>query len=475
MRVISCPCLEKSTSRDILICQTEIKEGEMIVPYIANTESDRAEMLKAAGFSSLEDMWEKAGVRFPYPALEGIPEGKSEYEVVRHLEHLANMNATDLINFVGGGYYDHVIPSVVDSIVSRGEFYTAYTPYQPEASQGTLQAIYEYQTAMCRLTGMEVSNASLYDGGTALFEAVMMSVKITGRRQVVISGAVSPIFRRMIECYCSNLDVERVEVGAGAGTDSNLENLKRAVNENTACVIVQYPNFFGEIEDLSSVAASAHANGALAVCSTYPIALSVLKTPGEMGFDIVTGEGQSLGIPLSFGGPYLGFMTVRSKYMRKMPGRIVGRTKDLDGRDGFVLTLQTREQHIRREHATSNICSNESLCALSALIYLTAVGKQGFVDIGNLCMSKAVFARNELLKIKGVEPVGSGVFFNEFVIQVPCDSSELAGKLIDKGFAAGFPLGRYYADRRDQMLIAVTEKRTKEEIKALANAMEALL
>ena len=279
----------------------------------------------------------------------------------------------------------------------------------------------------------------------------------------------------MIECYCSNLDVERVEVGAGAGTDSNLENLKRAVNENTACVIVQYPNFFGEIEDLSSVAASAHANGALAVCSTYPIALSVLKTPGEMGFDIVTGEGQSLGIPLSFGGPYLGFMTVRSKYMRKMPGRIVGRTKDLDGRDGFVLTLQTREQHIRREHATSNICSNESLCALSALIYLTAVGKQGFVDIGNLCMSKAVFARNELLKIKGVEPVGSGVFFNEFVIQVPCDSSELAGKLIDKGFAAGFPLGRYYADRRDQMLIAVTEKRTKEEIKALANAMEALL
>ena len=237
--VISCPCLEKSTSRDILICQTEIKEGEMIVPYIANTESDRAEMLKAAGFSSLEDMWEKAGVRFPYPALEGIPEGKSEYEVVRHLEHLANMNATDLINFVGGGYYDHVIPSVVDSIVSRGEFYTAYTPYQPEASQGTLQAIYEYQTAMCRLTGMEVSNASLYDGGTALFEAMMMSVKITGRRQVVISGAVSPIFRRMIECYCSNLDVERVEVGAGAGTDSNLENLKRAVNENTACVIVQ--------------------------------------------------------------------------------------------------------------------------------------------------------------------------------------------------------------------------------------------
>jgi len=445
------------------------------MPYIANTDSDRAEMLRAAGFSGIGEMWEKAGVKFPYPALAEMPEGRSEYEVLKHLEHLASRNATHLVNFVGGGYYDHIIPSAVDSIISRGEFYTAYTPYQPEASQGTLQAIYEYQTAICRLTGMEVSNASLYDGGTALFEAMMMSVKITGRRQVVISGAVSPIFRRMIDCYCINLDVERIEVPAGSGTDSNLENLGKALSDKTACVIVQYPNFFGGIEDYSGIAAAAHANGALAVCSCYPVALSVLKTPGEMDFDIVTGEGQSLGIPLSFGGPYLGFMAVKSKYMRKMPGRIVGRTVDLDGKEGFVLTLQTREQHIRREHATSNICSNESLCALSALVYLTVVGKQGFVNVGDLCMSKAVFARNELLKIKGVEAVGNGAFFNEFVIKVPCDAAELVGKLIDKGFAAGFPLGRYYSDRRDQLLIAVTEKRSREDIKALANAMEALL
>ena len=445
------------------------------MPYIANTDSDRAEMLRAAGFSSIGEMWEKAGVKFPYPALSEIPEGHSEYEVLKHLERLAAQNATNLVNFVGGGYYDHIIPSAVDSIISRGEFYTAYTPYQPEASQGTLQAIYEYQTAICRLTGMEVSNASLYDGGTALFEAMMMSVKITGRRQVVISGAVSPIFRRMIDCYCINLDVERIEVPAGTGTDSNLENLGKALSDKTACVIVQYPNFFGGIEDYSGIAAAAHANGALAVCSTYPIALSVLKTPGEMDFDIVTGEGQSMGIPLSFGGPYLGFMAVKSKHMRKMPGRIVGRTTDLDGKEGFVLTIQTREQHIRREHATSNICSNESLCALSALVYLTMVGKQGFVHVGDLCMSKAVFARNELLKIKGVEPVGNGAFFNEFVIKVPCDAAELVGKLIDKGFAAGFPLGRYYSDRHDQLLIAVTEKRSREEIKALANAMEAFL
>jgi len=445
------------------------------MPYIANTDSDRAEMLRAAGFSSIDEMWEKAGVRFPAPALNGIPEGRSEYEVFRHLQELSAKNAAGLINFVGGGYYDHIIPSAVDAVTSRGEFFTAYTPYQAEASQGTLQAIYEYQTAICRLTGMEVSNASLYDGGTALFEAMMMAVKITGRRQVVISGAVSPIFRRMIETYCSNLDVELIEVAAGAGTDSNLNELGQALSAQTACVIVQYPNFFGGVEDLSGITAAAHANGALAICSTYPIALSVLRTPGEMDFDIVTGEGQSLGIPLSFGGPYLGFMAVKNKYMRKMPGRIVGRTHDLDGKEGFVLTIQTREQHIRREHATSNICSNESLCALSALVYLTLVGKQGFVQVGDLCMSKAVFARNEILKIKGVEPVGDGAFFNEFVVKLPCDAAELVGKLIDKGFAAGFPLGRYYSDRRDQLLIAVTEKRSREEIKALANAMEAYL
>ena len=445
------------------------------MPYIANTDSDRAEMLRTAGFSSIGEMWEQAGIRFPYPALDGIPEGKSEYEVFRHLEELSAKNASHLVNFVGGGYYDHIIPAAVDSITSRGEFFTAYTPYQAEASQGTLQSIYEYQTAICRLTGMDVSNASLYDGGTALFEAMMMSVKITGRRQVVISGAVSPIFRRMIDTYCINLDVERVEVPAGQGTDSNLDELAKALSDKTACVIVQYPNFFGGVEDYSGITAAAHANGALAVCSAYPVALSVLKTPGEMDFDIVTGEGQSLGIPLSFGGPYLGFMAVKKQYMRKMPGRIVGRTHDLDGKEGFVLTIQTREQHIRREHATSNICSNESLCALSALVYLSLIGKQGFVNVGDLCMSKAVFARNELLKIKGVEPVGNGVFFNEFVVKIPGDAAELVGKLIDKGFAAGFPLGRYYHDRRDQLLVAVTEKRTREEIKALANAMEAYL
>ena len=445
------------------------------MPYIPNTEAECKEMLEVAGFKSFDDMWSKAGINFPKPSLDGIASGSSEYEVVRHLQSLAAKNATNLVNFVGGGYYDHLIPAAVDEIISRGEFYTAYTPYQPEASQGTLQAIYEYQTAICRLTGMDVSNASLYDGGTALFEAMMMAVRITGRRQAIMSGAVSPIFRKMIQCYSMNLDVELIEVPQGEGTSSNLKLLVEAVTDKTACVIVQYPNFFGEVEDWTEATAAIQQRKALSICSTYPLALGLLTPPGQMGFDIVTGEGQSMGIPLSFGGPYLGFMAVREKHMRKMPGRIIGRTVDGKGRAGFVLTLQTREQHIRREHAMSNICSNESLCALSALAYLVCVGKSGLEHAASLCASKAVFAREELLKIKGVEPVGSGAFFNEFVVKLPSDASEITGKLIDKGFAPGFPLGRYYPERRNELLVAVTEKRSREQIKALANAMEAVL
>ncbi|OGV52305.1 MAG: glycine dehydrogenase (aminomethyl-transferring) [Lentisphaerae bacterium GWF2_44_16] len=430
-------------------------------------------MLRAAGFRNIDEMWEKAGISFPSPSLRNIPAGKSEYEVMLHLQKLATQNSSHLVNFVGSGYYDHLIPSAVNEITSRSEFYTAYTPYQPEASQGTLQAIYEYQSSICRLTSMPVANASLYDGGTALFEAMMMAVRITSRRQAVISGAVSPIFREMIHCYSSNLDVELLEVPAG-DTDSAQEKLIEAVTDKTACVIVQYPNVFGTVESWEKTIEMVHKKKALAVCSTYPLSLAILRTPGEMGFDIVTGEGQSLGIPLSFGGPYLGFMAVSEKYMRKMPGRICGRTVDLDGKQGFVLTLQTREQHIRRAGAMSNICSNESLCALAALVYMTCLGKQGLIDAAKLCASKAVFARNELLQISGVEPVG-GAFFNEFVIRLPGDASEIAGKMIDKGFAAGFPLGRYYSDRKDQLLVAVTEKRTREEIKALVNALEAVL
>ena len=444
------------------------------MPYIANTDADRREMLQAIGCDSFDALWNRAEVKHPYPPLENLHRGLSEFEVTSQLEKLAARNHTHLVNFVGLGYYDHLIPAAVGEITRRSEFYTAYTPYQPEASQGTLQAIYEYQSVIARLTGMDVANASLYDGGTALFEAMMMAVRITRRRRAVISGAVSPIFRKMIECYSGNLDIELVEVPVD-GVGSAQEKLLEQVNDQTACVLVQYPNVFGTIEDWSPFVDEVHARKALAICSVYPIALAVIKTPGEMNFDIVTAEGQSLGIPLSFGGPYLGVMAVKESHMRRMPGRICGRTVDQHGRDGFVLTLQAREQHIRRENAMSNICSNESLCALSALIYLTCVGKQGLIDVANLCMDKAAFARQELTRIAGVEAIGGAAFFNEFVVRLPGDASEIVGRMIDKGFAAGFPLGRYYPDRRDQMLVAVTEKRTREEIKAMANALEAVL
>jgi len=301
-------------------------------------------------------------------------------------------------------------------------------------------------------------------------------VRHTGRKQVVISAAVSPIFREMVKCYAANLDVELIEIPVEDGqTESNLSALADAVTVQTACVLVQYPNFFGEAEDYTELVNHVHAQKAIAVCAAYPLALGMLRSPGEIGFDVACGEGQSLGIPLSFGGPYLGYIAVTKDLMRKMPGRIVGRTVDLDGKPGFVLTLQTREQHIRRENATSNICSNESLCALMALVYLSCAGKAGLVDITKLCASKAVFARNELLKIKGVQAVGGASFFNEFVIKVPGDASEVAARMLEKGYAAGFPLGHYYGGRRDQLLVAITEKRTKEEIDGFVKAMEAAL
>ncbi len=445
------------------------------MPYVANTGEDRQEMLSAIGRSSIEELYAAAGVSMPPPRLENIAEGKSEFEVMRELRRLEAKNAARLVNFLGMGYYDHVIPAAVDALSGQSAFYTAYTPYQPEASQGTLQAIFEYQSMICRITGMDVANASLYDGGAALFEAMMLAVRATRRRRAVISEAVSPIFRRMIECYSRNLDVELIVVPSGSGDDSAQSSLLSAADERTACVLVQYPNAFGAVEDWGAFTSALRERGVLSVCSTYPVALALLKTPGEMGFDVVTGEGQSLGIPLSFGGPYLGFMAVREKLMRKMPGRLVGRASDAAGRPGFVLTLQAREQHIRREGATSNVCSNENLCALRALIYLACVGKQGFIDVARLAADNAVRARTELLKIDGVVPVGGNAFFNEFVIELPIDAAEAAGRLIDRGFAAGFPLGRYYSGRERQLLVALTEKRTTEEIKQFAAALEAVL
>ncbi|MFH1395221.1 MAG: aminomethyl-transferring glycine dehydrogenase subunit GcvPA [Candidatus Omnitrophota bacterium] len=440
--------------------------------YIPQSDADRKEMLKAIGIESgnINELFKGISADLRTSSFD-LPSGKSEFEVEKYIKQLAKKNASELITFVGGGFYDHYIPAAIDAIVSRSEFYTAYTPYQPEASQGTLQAIYEYQSAICRLTGMEASNASLYDGGTALYEAAMMAIRVTGRNKIIMDGGVNPIYRKMLYSYTTNLSIEFIETPVTHG-QSNRGEIEKYLDDKTAAVILQNPNFFGAIDDHTDITGICHKFGALVVESVYPISLGVLKSPGEMGIDIATGEGQSLGIPLSFGGPYLGFMAVKKKLVRKMPGRIVGMTQDAELRRGFVLTLQTREQHIRREKATSNICSNEALCALRALIYMCLIGKDGLKKVAQLCMDKCEYAKQKLEKIKGVEVKRSSPTFNEFVIRLPKDPNEIIGKLIEKKIAAGFPLGRYYKEMGDYMLVAVTEKRTKQEIALFAEALE---
>ena len=441
--------------------------------YIANTDDDQRAMLAELHLRTVEDLFAHVPDELRARSFD-LPAGRSEMEVFQRLHALSEKNSTHLVSFLGGGFYDHYIPAAVDTVLSRGEFFTAYTPYQPEASQGTLQAIYEFQSAICRLTNMEVANASLYDGGTALYEAMMMAVRVTGRRKIILDEGVSLIYRMMLHSYTSNLSLDLEEIPSRFGLADRAE-ISRELDQDTAAVIVQLPNFFGCIDDYTDLAEAAHKAGALLIVSVYPIALGVLKTPGEMDADIAVGEGQSLGLPLSFGGPFLGFMATRKKLVRKMPGRLAGETTDLDGNRGFVLTLQTREQHIRREGATSNICTNEALCALSALAYLTFLGKEGLQEVAQLCAAKAAFTRSRLLQIPGVKARFQAPFFNEFVIDLPRGASDVIGQLIEKGLAAGFPLDRYYEGMDNCMLVAVTEKRTKEEIGHFADALEGIL
>jgi glycine dehydrogenase subunit 1 len=444
------------------------------VSFVSHTPDDVRAMLETIGIRSGDpgELFDSIPAELRARSF-ALPPGRSELEVEKSLRNLARRNVTDLVSFLGGGFYDHFIPAAVDALVSRSEFYTSYTPYQPEASQGTLQAIYEFQSCICRLTGMEVSNASLYDGGTALYEAAMMAARITGRDKIIMDGGVSPIYRKMLVSYTGNLNIELVETPVSHGR-ANRDAIVRALDDRTAAVILQNPNFFGVVDNHSDISEAAHNKGALVVESVYPISLGLLATPREMGADITTGEGQSLGIPLSFGGPYLGFMATLKEHVRKMPGRIAGATVDGQGRRGFVLTLQAREQHIRREKATSNICTNHALCALRALIFMCLYGKEGLRDVAQLCLDKTAYARAKLAEVRGVEVTGEPTF-NEFTVRLPRDPSEVVGKLIDRGIAAGFPLGRYYPDLKDYLLVAVTEKRTKQEIGTLAEALEDVL
>ncbi len=441
--------------------------------YCPHTPEEIQEMLSVIGVSSVEDLFAPIPTELR-AATFNIPPGMSEFETYGRMQAIAGDNTQGMTNFIGGGFYDHIIPSVVDHLSGRAEFYTAYTPYQPECSQGTLQALFEYQTAICRLTGLDVSNASLYDGGTACAEAAMMALRVTGRNKIVVDGCVSPFSRQVLKTYLFNLDVEVVEISPLNGLLNRAE-LAALLDDSVAAVLVQNPNFFGSIEDFSALAGQIHGAGALLIGSVYPISLGILKTPGEMGIDIAVGDGQSLGNPLSFGGPSFGFIAAIKKYIRNMPGRIVGETVDRNGKRGYVLTLQAREQHIKRHKATSNICSNQGLCALRGLIFLSSVGKEGLAELARLNRDKAEYAKAQLTAISGVTVLQSAVTFNEFTLVLPKKADDVVLGLLAQGIAAGVPLGQYYAGSENCLVVTVTEKRTKKEIDLFVKELEVAL
>ena len=448
-----------------------VPTAQIHMPYIANTPEDQQSMLKAIGIESLEELFGAVPAELRLNRDLNIPPALTEIELSAHLERLAGKNAPagQKVCFLGGGSYDHFIPAIVDYVASRGEYYTSYTPYQPEASQGNLQVFFEYQTLITQLTGMDVSNASLYDGGSAAAEAVLMAISSTGRRRVVTAASVHPEYRQITSTYLANLDAQIVTVPTPTGGISPKE-LARAVDSETACVLVQHPNFFGCLEQVEALAEAAHAAGALFVVAVDPISLGLLKRPGDYGADIVVAEGQSLGSPMSLGGPYLGIMACREKFVRRMPGRIAGQTVDRRGNRCFVLTLQTREQHIRREKATSNICTNQGLFALRATVYLSALGPQGLRETAELCLRKARYAQERLAAAERFSAAFDQPTFKEFVVRDQHgDVERLLAEASEAGYLAGIPLARWYPELSDCFLVSVTEKRSRQEIDALAS------
>jgi glycine dehydrogenase subunit 1 len=441
------------------------------MPYILNTPEDQQAMLAAIGARSIDELFEMVPVDLRLKGPLDLPAAMTEIELTAHLAKLAsrNVSAGQRVCFLGGGSYDHFVPAVVDALASRGEFYTSYTPYQAEASQGNLQAFFEYQSLITTLTGMDVSNASLYDGGSAAAEAVFMCISATGRRgRVVTAASVHPEYRQILTTHLDNLGVELVTVGTPQGTLVPSE-LAAAVDAGTACVLVQQPNFFGCIEEMGAISRVTHDAGALLAVSADPISLGLLKRPGDYGADVVVAEGQSLGSPMAFGGPYLGIMACREELVRRMPGRIAGETVDRRGKRCWVLTLQTREQHIRREKATSNICTNQGLYALRATIYLALMGPRGMREVCELCLQKARYAATALSSGDRLAPAFDRPTFKEFVVRDRRGQvEELLAAAGRAGYFAGVPLARWYPEFADCFLVCVTEKRTKEEIDGLA-------
>lgn len=436
--------------------------------YIPGTSSGREDMLKAVGLSNVDELFSSIPDDVKLSGPLDLPESMSELEVSSKLRKMAkkNVNVQDYACFLGAGAYDHYCPSAVDQLLLRQEFFTAYTPYQAEVSQGTLQAAFEYQSYICMLTGMDVSNASLYDGATALAEAAIMACGATRRKEVLISKSTAPENRKVLETYAAFRGMKVVEFGIKDGR-ANLEDLKSKISSDTAAVVVQSPNFFGVVEDVPSFVELAHENGALIIESCNPLSLALLEPPGAFGVDIAVGDGQPLGLPLSFGGPYLGFIAVKKKHVRRMPGRIIGQTVDSNGKTGYVMTLMAREQHIRRHKATSNICSNHALCALAATMYVALMGKEGLKEVAEQSMSKAHYAYEQLIKTDKFEPLFDAPFFMEFALKYNGDVSKLNAKLLESGIIGGYELSKDYPEFESTWMLAVTEKRSKSEIDLL--------
>jgi glycine dehydrogenase subunit 1 len=442
--------------------------------YISLSDKDKKEMLARVGVSCVEELLAAIPREVKLKKKLNIPSALSEVELVRHFERIARQNGcSEFLSFLGGGAYDHVIPYVVDYLSSRGEFISPYTPYQPEVSQGTLQVIFEFQTLICQLTEMDISNASLYDGASGAAEAVLMAYRLKERPRVLVARTLHPQYREVIETYIRNMGIKVEEVGYSAQGEVNFKELTGKLDKQVSAVVVQSPNFVGVIEDLKKISDLAHSTGALSVAVVAEaVSLGVLEAPGKLGADIVTGEGQSFGIPLSFGGPFLGFMACRKEFIRQFPGRIAGETKDIEGKRGFVLTLSTREQHIRRERATSNICTNQAWCALRAAIFLETLGQEGLKELGRQNIQKAHYALERLTGSKSVKRKFGGHFFNEFVLELSAPSSEFESLLRNKGILAGLDISRFYPELKNCLLVCVTEKHRKEDIDKLTESLK---
>lgn len=447
--------------------------------YIPNTAKDCQEMLRTIGVESIDALFADIPGAIRLQQELDLPEPHSEMDIVKKLQSLSEMNASadEYVSFLGAGAYNHFVPSVVKHLTTRGEFATAYTPYQPEISQGTLQAIFEFQTLICQLTSMDVANASMYDGSSALAEAVIMANRINRRSEVLIAQALHPEYRQVVKTYTNNLGISMQEIGITQTGKTDLDAIRSKMSEKTSSLVVQYPNFFGVIEDLAPLVTLAHDHGALMIVAIpEPVSLGLLAPPGKFGVDIVVGEAQSFGNNLNYGGPYVGFFAIKNdpkgKIVRKMPGRLAGETTDVEGQRGFVLTLSTREQHIKRDKATSNICTNEALCALACTIHLTMLGKQGLKELAYHNFQKTEYAKKLISELKGYELLFESPTFNEFVVKTPLPVDLINQKLIEQKMIGGFNLQGYYPQFGEAMLLCVTEQHTKEDVDRLVHLLK---